>query len=394
MRFWLVLIFIFGAVYYAYAKFFGDGAETEADRQEQREEKRSFADRITGRKDSKQDAADRPERIVIKRPVATRLVRFTSRPVPAEETLSALVGRTNTGKSVQPPKNARKVETPPRPVRFAVDRETNSVLLIGDLEELLRVSVLIKELDQVVSTCHLKTWIVFVKGDRQKSYDLVARLVTGNTAPNSASLGGGIFKAALNLNNLQLSLQAGASRGMLEIVDEPYMQLIQARPSVITTGEEIAIPSTTVNQGVSQTSVEFKNVGLSLGVTPYFLDNNRVRLLVEQKNDVVGSTIEIDGNPIPEISTQSLNTSVEMRMGEVIVLGGVESAKREKRRGWLHKREERTVGHLYVVAAVYSTIPKAVPVLDVGDDFPVHPFRPQRDLAPWLGSDNLLPSLK
>jgi len=390
MRFWLVIIFILGSVYFCYAKFFGsDDSETDT---QSLPSAKSVATMVTGADPEKSIPKDTPKKI-IPRPVATRSVVFLHRPLPSFEILSNILARPVNSPKINPShRNQKSITGPARAVRFTIDPETNSVLLIGDLEEVTRLADMLKNLDKVVSTCHLKTWVVFVRGDKKSGFDLVAKMISGSSS--SALLGGGIFSGALNLGNIQLSLQAGASNGLLEIVDEPYMQLIQARKSTITTGEEIAIASTTVNQGVSQTSVEFKKVGLSLGVTPYFLAHDRVRLNVEQKNDVVGSSLVIDGNPVPEISTQSLNTSVEMRLGQIIVLGGVESAKRETRRGWIHKKDERTIGHLYVVAAVYSTAPKALPVLDVSDDFPIHPTR-QRPVKAFIDdAPGLLPKLR
>lgn len=388
MRFWIVLLSIVAFLGFAWWHYFGSEEQTETAKQV--ENVAALAKHPLG--EAIGDGTPEQRKRVIRREFGRRAILFRHRPVPSVDTIQSLIGRSRgtSDKGVQ--KYSDTVETQPEQIMVSVDAETNTVLLMGDKERVTLLAELVKTLDQVVSTCHLKSWIVFVKGDKQAGYDLVARLVTGGGNGNTAMLGGGIFTAAADLGSLQLSLQAGASRGVLEIVDEPYMQLIQARRSVIATGQEIAIASTTVNQGVSQTNVDFKQVGMSLAVTPYFLEKERVRLVVEQKNDVVGSTIQIDGNPVPEISTQSLKTSVEMRLGNVLVLGGVESAKRETRRGWLTRKDERAVGHLYVVAAIYSTIPKAVPALDVGEDFPLHPSRPHTSPRAWLDQGNILPT--
>lgn len=319
-------------------------------------------------------------------PIARNSVRFKHRPVPTQELLDRLTSNSQ--------QNNKEEQTVRRQVVAVPDIPTNTVMLYGDLQEVERLAEALRSMDQVISTCHLKTWVVFVRGDQSKSFDIVAQLVTGGSGNAlSATLGGGIFKSALAIDRLQLSFNASASRGIIEIVDQPYMQLLHGEKSQISTVEEIAIPTTTVSQGISETSIDFRKVGLTIDVLPWFLDKDRVRLKFDQSNGVVGATRSIAGNDIPELSTQTLSTSAELRMGQVIVLGGVESSEREKRRGWLTKKDERKLGHLYIVAAIYSTIPKAQPVIDLAPDFPLHPRKPPRDRRPWADGVELLPTL-
>ena len=211
-----------------------------------------------------------------------------------------------------------------------------------------------------------------MRGDKNKGFDLVSEIVSsGDFSGFAAALGGGVFSAAAGIDKLQFNLTASMSEGLIEIVDQPYMQLLHGTESRISTVDEIAIPSTTTNQGVVETSIDFRRVGLSFSVTPFFLSNDRVRLNVVQENGVIGATRQISGNDIPELSTQNLTTSAELRLGQVLVLGGVESSQKEKRRGWFTKSDSRTLGHLYIVAAVYSTIPKAERVIKLEGDFGV-----------------------
>ncbi|NWK54253.1 hypothetical protein HW115_01415 [Verrucomicrobiaceae bacterium N1E253] len=279
-----------------------------------------------------------------------------------------------------------------RPVVAIPDQSTNTVLLYGDMIEVQRLAEALKSMDQVISTCHMKTWVVWVRGDKRTSFDLVANIVADSDDVLLASLGGGIFTSFLQVDKLQIALELACQSGQMEIVDQPYLQLVQAQESLITTGEEIAIPSTTSNQGVTETSVEFKTVGLSLAVTPWFLDQQRVRLAVMQENGVVGNYRKIDGVEIPEVFKQTLKTSVELRLGQTMVLGGVETAKREQGKGWLYKKDHRQVGHLYVVASVFETIPKAQVVSDLQPDFPLVPGTPSKSGQEFFDGNACLPS--
>ena len=119
MRFWLVILFIFAAVFFAYKKFFGSEAETEADRIEKRaKETKSVAEMITGTKPPQQTTKENENPpVIIKRPVGSKIVIFKSRPVPDLQTISNLIGRTNNSMSNNRANQSSKKETAPVPVR-------------------------------------------------------------------------------------------------------------------------------------------------------------------------------------------------------------------------------------------------------------------------------------
>ncbi len=361
MRFWTILILVIaGATYGAWHAFSGiTGVGRKKDKEEIVEEKKHYIER-------EKVSAKVEEKKIKVLPVARNSVKFNHRPVPNNEQLIAL-----TQNFVESATNSSEQR---RTVVAVSDIPTNTVLLYGDLLEVERLADALKSMDQVISTCHLKTWVVFVRGDKQAGFDVVANIVSNNDLSSIASsLGGGVFSASAGIDALQLGLTLSASNGLIEIVDQPYMQLLHGTESRISTVDEIAIPSVSNNQGVTETSIEFRSVGLSFAVTPYFLSNDRVRLNVRQENGVVGAIRDIAGSEIPELSTQNLVTSAELRMGQVLVLGGVESSQREKQRGWFTKTDSRTLGHLYIVAAVYSTIPKADRVIKLESGFGIVP---------------------
>jgi type II secretory pathway component GspD/PulD (secretin) len=316
-------------------------------------------------------------------PVSRNSITFEHRPVPTTEQLTRLVSSDNT---TEQDRIRRKVTA-------VADIPTNTVLLYGDALEVARLTDALKSLDKVIQTCHLKTWVIFVRADRQKGYDVVANLLSGISPDPLGTIGSGIFNFTGGIDKLQFAISSNNTRGNLEIVDQPYMQLLHGTTSTIATLEEVAIPTTTISDGLAETSIQFKKVGLTIDVTPFFLAQDRVRLQVKQSNGVIGATREIGGNDIPEISTQSLETSAELRLGQVLLLGGVQSVSRETSKSFLSKRDDRQAGHLYVVCAVYSSIPKALPVIDLGKDVPLNPINPQDNIH-FLDNGNLLPRWK
>ena len=69
------------------------------------------------------------------------------------------------------------------------------------------------------------------------------------------------------------------------------------------------------------TTLERQNVALSLEVTPQISPNNSINLLIKQKND----TLPNPDNPgtAPVINTSEIDTSVIVKSGNILVLGGL-----------------------------------------------------------------------
>ena len=72
------------------------------------------------------------------------------------------------------------------------------------------------------------------------------------------------------------------------------------------------------------TAVQFKDAVLELRVTPLITPDNRVQLELEIKQDSVGELFSTGrGGTVPSIDTRELATSVLVRNGETVVLGGI-----------------------------------------------------------------------
>jgi type IV pilus assembly protein PilQ len=68
--------------------------------------------------------------------------------------------------------------------------------------------------------------------------------------------------------------------------------------------------------------VQFKQAVLSLKVTPQINPDNSLILKINVHKDSVGQTLGGAGGT-PSIDTRELNTEINMRDGETVVLGGI-----------------------------------------------------------------------
>lgn len=115
---------------------------------------------------------------------------------------------------------------------------------------------------------------------------------------------------------LSAELSALQSDNKIEIVSQPKVITTNGRPAVIKSGQEVAYQ--TVENG--EVSLEFKEVVLSLEVTPQINPGDRISMDLKVLQDSLDPN-RLGGELL--INTNQLETSVVVNDGDTIVLGGV-----------------------------------------------------------------------
>lgn len=140
---------------------------------------------------------------------------------------------------------------------------------------------------------------------------LMVDLGAGVTSPASVAIG-----LASNTGLLQLELSALETDGKIEVISQPKIMTTNGKAAMIESGKEI--PYQTVEDG--DVSVEFKDVVLSLEVTPRINPGDRIAMDLVIHKDSIGE--QLDNGDI-SIIKNALETSVVVPDGQTIVLGGV-----------------------------------------------------------------------
>lgn len=115
---------------------------------------------------------------------------------------------------------------------------------------------------------------------------------------------------------ISTELSALQSEGKAEIISQPKIITTNGKAARIQSGQEI--PYQTVEDG--EVKIEFKDVVLSLDVTPQLNPGDRITLDLKINQDSLGEVL-----PNGEISiiNNELETSVVVKDGDTVVLGGV-----------------------------------------------------------------------
>lgn len=277
-------------------------------------------------------------------------------------------------------------------LQILADASTRSVLIVGPMEAVDIVYRYLESIDRLPGSCSVQTWAIYVDRTVEKGFDLVAalRAVTGSEI--TAEVGNGGVTLDVSAGEITAALTAIADGSVVEVIQRPHVRLQHGQPSKIESIQEVPVPNTTLSQGIAQTSIQYRKVGLQLNVTPSFFEAGMVRLAVEQTNGLIGQNVKIEGNDIPIIQSQTVGTTATLSVGQTIVLGGVSTLRERTVRGLLRNVREVSEGSLYVILSTFYDEPKALPVPSPVMFDAAEGIQPLPDPMDWINGQ-LLPPL-
>lgn len=209
--------------------------------------------------------------------------------------------------------------------RMIVDSRTNVIIINDVMEKILKIEKIIKRLDVPVKQIAITARLASVDSDFEKELG-INFLVNIPTANSAQSVPGmqlptsyySLMVAKLaDETSLDVKLAALESEGHAELISSPSLFATNQQTASIETGEEIPYQHVTETGG---TAVVFKKAVLALKVTPQVLPNNMVLLQLQINQDRPNSQMILG---MPTISTRQITTSVLIKNGQTIALGGI-----------------------------------------------------------------------
>ena len=114
-------------------------------------------------------------------------------------------------------------------------------------------------------------------------------------------------------------------------LSRPVIYTSNNKKATILSGRRVPVPVSTLtsttpglgNNNSIQSNIQYQDVVLKLEVVPLINADNEVNLIIAQTNDSIVGSDTISGNQVPIIATQEITTSVRVKSGSTIVLGGL-----------------------------------------------------------------------
>lgn len=224
---------------------------------------------------------------------------------------------------------------------ISLDIESNSIVVMGNSEEIAYINRLIQELDIEKAQVYVQARIIEVNDELVNQIGISYGIFAGNANNNgltafSSSLNGGsdsisLLKDAIGIDipDIKSGLALGASlnllkqNGALDIVSEPSILAINNKESSIYVGETISIKtsSSVTDGGTTRENFEREDVGLTLKVKPRISNETKVTLEINTILEGVKTTQTVSGNA--DTSKKEVKTTAILNNGESVIIGGL-----------------------------------------------------------------------
>ena len=157
------------------------------------------------------------------------------------------------------------------------------------------------------------------------------------------------------------TLRAMEDSGKFHLMARPTVFTTNNRRAILSSGQQVAVPTNSFTQGGSgnnssqSTNIAYRDILLELEVIPLVNSKDEVTLNISfTNNNIIGETV-IDGNSIPTIGQESIQTIVTVPNGETIVLGGLITERNESTESGVP-----VLMHIPGLKRLFSTIKKNV----------------------------------
>ncbi|MGA7105868.1 MAG: type II secretion system secretin GspD, partial [Candidatus Deferrimicrobiaceae bacterium] len=249
-------------------------------------------------------------------------------------------------------------------VKITADKATNSLIIIASLNDYQTLVDVIRKLDIRRRQVYVEALVMEIRLD--KGRDLGAEFRGAAETKNSgAVLGGSNFDFAGNLNELLASLATGnpllfsgtgfiaagiagnvvlpdgteipaitavlraaQTRNNVNILSSPHLLTMDNKEAEIIVAENVPFITSqsrdTTNLANVINTVERKDVGIILRITPRINESDFVSLEIYQESSaIVGTSLLAESTVGPTTTKRSAKTSVLVKNGQTVVLGGM-----------------------------------------------------------------------
>jgi general secretion pathway protein D len=230
-------------------------------------------------------------------------------------------------------------------VGLSADERTNAIVAYGTQQDLKTLKDLIEKIDIPLPQVLIEAVIteVTLKEDQASGISSFGFTYDGFTDPlkqlfsgvNIVTAGGSkISDGQVDLNSpsdftLAALVTASDTDSNARILSTPRIMVSHNEEGIINVSESRPIITSSTSfsnsdSGNVRSSVEYRDIGIKLTVTPLIGADGTVQMTIEQTVENVVGTIKVDENDQPIIGIREATSTVSVQDNQVIVLGGLQ----------------------------------------------------------------------
>lgn len=211
------------------------------------------------------------------------------------------------------------------------DRETNTIVVTAPESMLSRIKSDLAAIDRPIPQIMIEALVVDVSREGRKELGVdwewerrSTESAKGTFLAQMANLGGFLeYFPEDSFNRFLLKLNSTVANGNARVQANPRVATLDGQTAEIFVGRDRYYYLTdTENTTTTSTKLESIKTGITLKLQPQIADNGEIVVHIEPEvSDVVADT---NGNgSLPVISRRHVNTTVRVKTGDSIVLGGL-----------------------------------------------------------------------
>jgi general secretion pathway protein D len=222
----------------------------------------------------------------------------------------------------------------------------NEVIIVGNPAQVLQAMALIEKLDRVQPQVLIEAIIMDVALGDDSTFGVSIRqqqqgIVGDGRSKFSSALASAMGPAAFAENSVsgansgfqwwntfglkwEVAIEAINNDTRVQILSTPRIQTTHASMGELFIGDTRPVVTGSIRDinGGTSSQYQMQKIGITLEVLPFINDEGVVSMEINQQvQDIVGSQV-IDGNAVPITTDRSANAKVNVRDGEMVVLGG------------------------------------------------------------------------
>ena len=218
-------------------------------------------------------------------------------------------------------------------VRIVPNEENNSIVIMATPSEFAVVETALNQLDVTPRQVLVEVTIAEVGLTDELRYGLQWHFETGNNtvafgqSPSPAAQFPGFSWLYTNSDSASAVLNALETLSDVRVISSPKILVLNNQSATLQVGDEVPVPtqtavSTNDSNAPIVNSIQYRNTGVILTVTPRINEGGLVMLEVEQEQSNVAETAS-SGIDAPTIQQRRMSSTVAVQNGSTIALGGL-----------------------------------------------------------------------
>ena len=217
-------------------------------------------------------------------------------------------------------------------IRVAFDPRTNALLVTGTSLQQDEVRKVLATLDIKIPQVVIQVHAIDIGTTVLRDLGLLSGLggTFGSVALDSAQ--NRISFTLFNTDLVLFRLRALVTENKAKVLSAPRIATLDGNKATILVGDKFPIFTVTTQAGVTTTTTTFQDVGVKLEVTPRVNSGDLITVSLKPEVSRILEIITAPDNSAqaPRIGTRSAETTLTVKDGQTIVLGGLISQEERK----------------------------------------------------------------